>query len=154
MPPICQNCKKQLFTNYEVKESHGFAESPPGIPRTFPWDTEHIIGITYPEAFPKKRLDAASAYARAMSGAYYLWIRQNKRWDSIGGGGEFVEWVAEGNECEYSWPEQYKNPREFYMGDVYDVLPWREIIRKHIDQKLYVSDRDMVTYRATQYRTR
>lgn len=135
--------EKQNYTTFEIKESF-YTGAALAKPRHFPWDSDYMFGIRYSASLPSTRMDANVAYSLAIQAHYYEWCWEDKEWESIGGPGEFLCRLAEIGCCEFSWPDPYPNCRSFKQAEYYDVYPWRELMRRHLHQKLYLSDRDLI----------
>lgn len=150
---ICSECKQIPFITYEIKETYGIIKpKPPGIPRVFPWDTHYIFGVCYLDELPLSRLKSDEAYQKALNATYYGYNRKRKLWNEGKDAEAFIHWIAAIDNFDVSWPEPYPNCRTFGREDIYDVLPYRELLRRHLDQKAYVADRDMMILPG--YRTR
>jgi hypothetical protein len=134
-----------FFITYEIKETYEINKpKPPEIPRTYPWDTDYVFGVCYLGGLPLSRLKRDEAYQRALDATYYMLDKRAKKWVEIGDAEAFVNWIASADSFDLSWPDEYPNCRKFARDDIYDVYPYRELVRRHIDQYAYVTDRDMM----------
>jgi hypothetical protein len=133
-------------TTFEVKEHWGGGNL--GIPENYPWDVDLIVGIVYPVDAPTVLLTQDAAYDLSKTGEYCVYDRRTQKWTVIGGPGDFVRWLAEVTDkpgrrkCLSSWPETFPNHRKFGKPEAYQIHPYRELIRRHFDQKVQISDYD------------
>ena len=142
-------------TTFEWKETWETSQ-PPGIPEKFPWDASWIMGASYPASAPITLITPDQAYSIAIQAVYWSWTRAPRRWECIGDAGKLLVWLQGATRLEgyvdwrISWPEAFENAYRFNRPESVQVLPWRELLRRHFDQDAYIADYDMFiddTYR-------
>lgn len=136
---------------FEMKQSVG--SGPPSAPLHYPADVLGVFGASYP-AKPTPEMSADAVYKLALSARYFRWQPRRRRWRDVGGPGGWIRLLARAYHHEYRWPEPYPNPRTFARPDIYQVLPERELLRRHYDQKAYLFDYDLCLFDGQDYKTR
>ncbi len=140
---------------FEWKETWATREAPT-LPEKYPWEVHFIMGVSYPMEPPTKLLMPVEAYQAAIQAVYWHKPKAYREWLMLGDAGRFLSWLQEQTRCEgyldwkISWPETFANAYRFARPENVQVLPWRELLRGHFDQKAYIADYDMFideTYR-------
>jgi hypothetical protein len=150
---------KETFNTLVRKDGVVILGLPNATEIKYPWDSDWVVCACYQREggeWPTERLFADDAYLLGISATWFLLGRKhgNNKWSEIGGTEEFIRWFARKGEGEFSWPEPYMNHRTFKMEGLIDIHPWREVIRRHVDQKLYIFDRDLSLIVGSKYKTR
>ncbi len=141
----------QEYFNIELKET--FNGRMPGAPRNYPLDSNLLIGISYQGDSPKTLIMPDIAYGIAIEATYHRWFNE---WIHLGNAEELLKCIVQVSakdgykDWAYSWPEPFPNHYTFNCPESYQINPVRELLRRHFDQKSYMSDRDIIietTYR-------
>jgi hypothetical protein len=131
------------YWTFEFKETEGelswFVRAPGG--------TDFIVGVWYPVARPAVLLTPDAAYDLAKTGRYSYNPNPNEpdEWRQIGDWMDFIRWMGEKLDRPISLPEPFPDELRPHFKDWErtQVLPWRELIRRHFDPASYVTDVDM-----------
>lgn len=139
------------FLNFEVKETACYIYgiySPPKFKNLN--GTDHYLGVCYREWF-NKNMEPDEVYKFAVEAKYYIYNKPT--WMELGDNGSpldfliFLSKLREGDNFEYSWPQPFENYWKFNRHDIYQVLPWRELLRRHFDQRAWIADRDLIIHK-------
>jgi hypothetical protein len=155
------------FWNFEIKETCADLEPvnengdiklerkfhPPNF--KFTGETDYYVGICYKDGMPKSNMTTDEVYQLAVDAKYYLWDQGGKSFHEIGEKGgpkDFLEFLSRlytirTRQFDFSWPDPFDNYFRFNRTDLYQVHPWRELIRRHFDQGAIVLDRDLMIHK-------
>lgn len=143
----------------------------PNLPTSAPAETDFILGISLPsiywarflvtipdyiEEFKDMRIETTLfkigmpdiQYRIALESFYWVanWppTEVDWHWNYLGGPEQMIKWIEDTTGNKTSFPDPVLNPYGFYRPDLFQVLPIRELIRRHVTRFCSIRDRDMM----------
>jgi hypothetical protein len=135
------------MTLFEWKETWK-TDGPPAPNPHYPSGVDLIMGASYKCPAPDYLINAEQAYVLSTHSIYWNW--KNSKWEKIGGAHDLLLWLQVATRLDgyedwnISWPEPFPNHYEFHNPTHVQLLPWRELLRCHFDQRAYIADIDML----------
>lgn len=132
---------------FEVKETWGVAINDemlcPNYPKDIKEYIDFYIGISYPRDYQEYMISPDRAYDRAKEAHYWIPDIENGRWESLGKWQDFIRYFSILTKLEHSLPMPYRESLSFNMWHKFQILPCRELIRRHIIGNASIQDIDI-----------